>query len=66
MHDIFSPWRTCLNARCRCSTVSMKSRFAVKPKQLLREYEQPPLDPAIDDALQDYVARRKQEMGTTG
>jgi len=28
-------------------------------KQLLAEYEQPPLDPAIDDQLQDYVDRRK-------
>ena len=32
-------------------------------KQLLREYEQPPLDPAIDEALRDYVARRKLEIG---
>ena len=30
-------------------------------KQLLREYEQPPLDPAIDDALVEYVTRRKNE-----
>lgn len=29
-------------------------------KQLLREYEQPALDPAIDDALVDYVCRRKR------
>jgi len=35
-------------------------------KQLLREYEQPPIDPAIDEALQHYVARRKQEIGTPG
>lgn len=28
-------------------------------KQLLQEYEQPPLDPAIDEALLDYVNRRK-------
>ncbi len=28
-------------------------------KQLLQEYEQPPLDPAIDEELADYVARRK-------
>jgi trimethylamine--corrinoid protein Co-methyltransferase len=28
-------------------------------KQLLAEYEQPPLDPAIDEQLQDYVDRRK-------
>ena len=33
-------------------------------KQLLREYQQPPLDPAIDEALREYVARRKQEIGT--
>ena len=30
-------------------------------KQLLREYEQPPLDPAIDEALVDYVERRKND-----
>jgi trimethylamine--corrinoid protein Co-methyltransferase len=29
-------------------------------KQLLDEYEQPPLDVAVDDALVDYVARRKE------
>jgi trimethylamine---corrinoid protein Co-methyltransferase len=28
-------------------------------KQLLRDYEQPALDPAIDEQLSDYVARRK-------
>jgi trimethylamine--corrinoid protein Co-methyltransferase len=32
-------------------------------KQLLSEYLQPPTDPAIDDALKDYVARRKREIG---
>ncbi len=31
-------------------------------KQLLSEYEQPPLDPAIDEALVDYVAKRKQTL----
>lgn len=31
-------------------------------KQLLREYEQPPIDPGIDEALRDYVARRKPEL----
>jgi trimethylamine--corrinoid protein Co-methyltransferase len=30
-------------------------------KQLLAEYEQPPLDPAIDEALVDYVSRRKAD-----
>jgi trimethylamine--corrinoid protein Co-methyltransferase len=28
-------------------------------KQLLQEYEQPPLDPAIDEELTEYVAKRK-------
>ncbi|HEY5657840.1 MAG TPA: trimethylamine methyltransferase family protein [Myxococcota bacterium] len=31
-------------------------------KRLLEEYEKPPLDPAIDEALRDYVARRKREL----
>jgi trimethylamine--corrinoid protein Co-methyltransferase len=31
-------------------------------KQMLRDYEQPPLDAAIDEALVDYVERRKQEI----
>jgi trimethylamine--corrinoid protein Co-methyltransferase len=29
-------------------------------KQLLREYEQTALDPAIDEALEDYLMRRKR------
>ncbi|MCP5093778.1 MAG: trimethylamine methyltransferase family protein [Gammaproteobacteria bacterium] len=33
-------------------------------KQLLQEYEQPALDPAIDDALVDYVSRRKLEIAS--
>ena len=35
-------------------------------KELLKNYEQPALDPAIDDALVDYVARRKQEIASRG
>jgi trimethylamine--corrinoid protein Co-methyltransferase len=31
-------------------------------KQLLREYEEPPLDPGKREALEAYVARRKQEI----
>jgi trimethylamine---corrinoid protein Co-methyltransferase len=31
-------------------------------KQLLRGYEAPPLDPAIDEALCDYIQRRKSSM----
>jgi trimethylamine--corrinoid protein Co-methyltransferase len=31
-------------------------------KQLLQEYQQPALDPAIDEALVDFVDRRKKEL----
>lgn len=31
-------------------------------KELLRTYEQPPLDPAVDEALEDYVARRREAI----
>ena len=31
-------------------------------KELLRTYEQPPLDPAIDEELEAYVARRTEEI----
>ena len=32
-------------------------------KQLLAEFREPPLDPAIREELQDFVARRKAEGG---
>ena len=35
-------------------------------KQLLQEYEQPPIDLAINEALRDYVARRKLEIDKAG
>ncbi len=31
-------------------------------KDVLAQYEQPPLDPAIQEALDDYVARREKEL----
>ncbi len=34
-------------------------------KQLLRDYEQPPLDPSVAEALEAYVARRKKEIART-
>lgn len=33
-----------------------------KVKQLLESYEAPPLDPAMDEALADFMARRKAEL----
>ncbi len=35
-------------------------------KQLLKDYEQPPLDPAIDEELKAYVAKRKEEIAAGG
>ena len=31
-------------------------------KQMLKAYEKPPMDPAVDEALQAYVAKRKEEI----
>ncbi|MEO8462371.1 MAG: trimethylamine methyltransferase family protein [Chloroflexota bacterium] len=28
-------------------------------KRMLQEYEAPPIDPGIDEALQEFIARRK-------
>ena len=35
-------------------------------KQLVAEYEQPPLDPAIDEALVDHVERRRRALTASG
>jgi trimethylamine---corrinoid protein Co-methyltransferase len=32
-------------------------------QQALREYEVPPMDPAIREELEAYSARRKEEIG---
>ena len=32
-------------------------------KRLLADYEPPPLDPAIDEAIRDFIDRRKREGG---
>jgi trimethylamine--corrinoid protein Co-methyltransferase len=38
-------------------------RAHLKWKELLAGYQQPPLDPGIDEALREYVERRKREIG---
>jgi trimethylamine---corrinoid protein Co-methyltransferase len=35
-------------------------------KQLLAEYEQPPMDPAVEEAIGAFVARRKREIMSAG
>jgi len=32
-------------------------------KQLLSEYKDPGIDPAVDEALKEFIARRKQQLG---
>ncbi len=39
-----------------------RARAAARAKRLLAEYEQPKLDPSIEEELADYVARRKAEL----
>ena len=40
------------------------TRALEKAKKLLSDYEEPKLDPAIDEALLDYIARREREIPT--
>ena len=35
-------------------------------KQILADYEPPAIDPAIDEALKDFIAHRKAEGGVAG
>jgi len=35
-------------------------------KQLLAEYEKPPIEPAIEDELKAYMAKRREEISRTG
>ncbi|MCA9944116.1 MAG: trimethylamine methyltransferase family protein [Anaerolineales bacterium] len=43
-------------------SVDAVQRANAKYKRLLRQYEQPKLDPAIDEALRDFIERRKLEL----
>jgi trimethylamine--corrinoid protein Co-methyltransferase len=43
-------------------SLTAAQRANAKWKQMLRDYEAPPLDDAIDAELLDYIARRKNEM----
>ncbi|MCI2399922.1 trimethylamine methyltransferase family protein [Aliiroseovarius subalbicans] len=42
--------------------VDMAARANTRWKKLLAEYEAPPLDPAIDEALRDFMDRKKSSM----
>jgi len=42
--------------------IEIGERARTRARQLLHEYEAPALDPAIDEALRDYIARREREI----
>ena len=43
-------------------SIDIAARANTMWKQLLAEYEQPPLDPAIDEALVSYITKRKSQL----
>ncbi len=55
-HDSFEQWE----AEGR---LDLNDRAVAKAKSMLGDYEPPPLDPAIDEELQDFIARREMEIG---
>jgi trimethylamine--corrinoid protein Co-methyltransferase len=44
-------------------SVTARERANTIWKHMLADYEQPPMDPAVEAALRDYMARRKDEGG---
>jgi trimethylamine---corrinoid protein Co-methyltransferase len=57
-NDSFEQWRDAGESRS-------EDRAAVRVAQTLRDYEAPPMDSAVDEALQDFIARRKASMPDT-
>jgi trimethylamine--corrinoid protein Co-methyltransferase len=43
-------------------SLSMEQRANERWKTMLSAYETPPIDAAVDEALLDFIARRKQSM----
>ena len=54
-NDSFEQWRD-------AGSTSVEQRANSRVRQLLAEYELPPIDDAVDAALQDFVAHRKASM----
>ena len=59
---ILSDWRNFENWRLAGAKDTAQRANEIW-KQLLAEYQPPPLDPAIDEALRDFVAMRKAQGG---
>ena len=43
-------------------SLDMRARAHARWTAMLEAYEAPPIDPATDEALKDYIARRKSEI----
>ncbi|MEM7081146.1 MAG: trimethylamine methyltransferase family protein [Pseudomonadota bacterium] len=43
-------------------SIEITERAANKVKELLHQYEQPHLDPEVDEALREFIQRREQEL----
>jgi len=61
---ILSDWRNFESWR-EAGSLTAEQRAHAIWKQLLSDYQQPPLDPAIDEALKAFVERRKREGGVS-
>ena len=54
-HNTFEQWQ-------EDGSLSTKDRAAKVWRRMLKEYEAPTLDAAVDEALRDYIARRKATL----
>lgn len=43
-------------------SVEINERALSRARQLLSDYQEPQLDPAVDEALRDFIARREREI----
>ena len=43
-------------------SIEINERALTRVRELLNEYEEPKLDPGVDEALRDYIAQREREI----
>ena len=58
-----SDWRNC-KARAGAGAKGSAKRATDIGQEALTESEEPPLDPAIREELETYVAKRREEIGS--
>jgi len=58
---ILSDWRNFETWRDDGSRTAVQRANSIW-KQLLRDYEKPPIDPGVEEQLQEYMAKRKEEI----